>query len=290
MLIATSRFEFGDSRLAAATILDERFRAQLVWRHHLLFDSRFLVPNPHVRGHSTLYFMHAGEAATGSTTHSAPFAVAAAPGEYECYAEGQSFLRTWGDPCVTLDVQLLDEDVLVPIGLSRGALSISEPTWDAISALAEALAVGDPLEPPMQAVVARLSADGLVSPRFGAPRDPEPAALRRLWDALVPFHARWDTSLEMVDLAEQAAMSSRQLSRDAKALIERLGFGDARFRDVIRVVRLRLATLLLSAVGMTIEEVATHVGYGSVDALGRAFRDAGLLPPTMVRDAVRSPT
>ena len=34
-------------------------------------------------------------------------------------------------------------------------------------------------------------------------------------------------------------------------------------------------------------EVATLVGYKSIDAMGRAFRDAKLPPPSAVQDAIR---
>ena len=42
----------------------------------------------------------------------------------------------------------------------------------------------------------------------------------------------------------------------------------------MRVLRLRAAVLLLSAPGGTPSDVARTVGYGSLDAMGRAFRDA----------------
>lgn len=60
-------------------------------------------------------------------------------------------------------------------------------------------------------------------------------------------------------------------------------------RATVVAVRLRLAALLLSAREATIAEVAQRVGYGSVDALGRAFRDAGLPSPHAIRELVISP-
>ena len=52
------------------------------------------------------------------------------------------------------------------------------------------------------------------------------------------------------------------------------------------MLRLRAAVLLLSAPDATPNEVAKVVGYGSLDAMGRAFRDAQLPPPSLVQGAV----
>ena len=59
------------------------------------------------------------------------------------------------------------------------------------------------------------------------------------------------------------------------------------FRDAMRVIRLRAAVLLLSAPDGTPSDVARIVGYGSLDAMGRAFRDAHLPAPSVVQEAVR---
>jgi hypothetical protein len=53
--------------------------------------------------------------------------------------------------------------------------------------------------------------------------------------------------------------------------------------------RLRAATLMLSSPGVTPSDVARIVGYGSLDAMGRAFRDARLPAPSDVQAAVRYP-
>jgi AraC-like DNA-binding protein len=55
----------------------------------------------------------------------------------------------------------------------------------------------------------------------------------------------------------------------------------------MRVLRLRAACLMLSAPAGTPSEVARAVGYGSLDAMGRAFRDASLPAPSVVQEAVR---
>jgi AraC-like DNA-binding protein len=292
MLTATSDTRFGETRVASALVLAARFRAQLVWRHHLLFDSRFVVPARGARDLATLYLVHEGEVAVGDVVHQAPVAFVIAAREYERYETGAPYVRSWGDPCVALDLQLATADLRVPVGLEAGPVAITPETWAAVAAIAESLVMEQPVAPAMQEVLRNLAAAGVVSPALATEEanQPDPPSLVRMWEAIAPFHSRWDTSLELVDLAETAMLSSRQLSRDAQVLFDRFGFDSPKFRDVVVLYRLRLAALLLSARGTTVGEVATQVGYGSVDALGRAFRDAGLPPPRELRELVMSPT
>ena len=287
MLTATSEMRFADTRVTSVVMLATRFRAQLVWRDQLLFDSRFNVPHRAMRDFVTLYLVHAGEVEVGGVTHSGPVAFVAAQCEYEQFTSTALHIRTWGEPCVALDVLLPREDVCAPIGLAHGPLETSAETWTALSAIAEALVVGHSIVGPMLDVMRTLAACGITTP-VTVVEEVDPPSLVRLWETLVPFYSRWDTSLELVDLAEAAMLSSRQLSRDSRLLLARFGLDDAKFRDVIVIFRLRLACLLLSARWATLPEVATRVGYGSLDAMGRAFRDAGLPPPSEIRKHVRT--
>jgi transcriptional regulator GlxA family with amidase domain len=58
---------------------------------------------------------------------------------------------------------------------------------------------------------------------------------------------------------------------------------------VSRRLRLKMAVIMLSAKDATVAEVARVVGYGSADAMARAFRDAELPAPSEVREALRTP-
>jgi transcriptional regulator GlxA family with amidase domain len=49
-----------------------------------------------------------------------------------------------------------------------------------------------------------------------------------------------------------------------------------------------MSVVLLSADDASVTDVATAVGYGSVDAMSRAFRDAGLPPPSVVQEQLRA--
>jgi AraC-like DNA-binding protein len=89
------------------------------------------------------------------------------------------------------------------------------------------------------------------------------------------------------DLARFFGRSGRQLTRNLEAFAHAIGLPSARWRFTMRKWRLRSASILLSAPRATVQDVAREVGYGSVEAMGRAFRDAGLPSPSDIRNAAR---
>lgn len=289
MLTGTSDLGFGEARIRTAIVLGVNYRALLVWRSGLLFDSRFLVPQAGTRDVGTIYLVHDGDVAIDGKTYTSPVGFALPAREYERYAVGAPNVRTWGDPSVTLDIQLDAADVRAPVGCAHGPLALPSATWDAFSDLAEAFVLGNPIESGMRSVLERLAENQIIAPDIARATEPPPEALVRIWEALRPFYGRWELSLELPDLSKLADVSARQISRDTKSLNDWLGRDGVSFRDHLHVLRLRIAVLLLSAHGPTIGEVAARVGYRSVDALSRAFRDAGLPPPHVVREAVLVP-
>jgi transcriptional regulator GlxA family with amidase domain len=105
----------------------------------------------------------------------------------------------------------------------------------------------------------------------------------KVWRALERLYGRHETSPYLDFISELTGRSLRQLDRDFRALCDTFGLHGNNFRATLRVLRLRRAVLLLSAPTATPKQVATEVGYGSVEALDRAFRDAGLPAPGTVR-------
>src|SRR5207302_10226440 len=93
------------------------------------------------------------------------------------------------------------------------------------------------------------------------------------------------TSTSLKQIASLAGLSLRQLGRDLTELTRTFGLFGGGFRDAMRILRLRAAALLLSAPDATPNDVARVVGYSSLDAMGRAFRDARLPPPRLVHSA-----
>ena len=88
-------------------------------------------------------------------------------------------------------------------------------------------------------------------------------------------------------LGEASAVSLRQASRDLFELTATYGFVGLGWRQMMRAWKIRLAVACLSAKGASVGDVAAIAGYGSTDAMRRAFRDAGLPPPTVVQERLR---
>jgi transcriptional regulator GlxA family with amidase domain len=92
----------------------------------------------------------------------------------------------------------------------------------------------------------------------------------------------------VAEVSTATGISVRQIDRSVAAFLARFGdIGGTGWRHVTRHMRLKLAVLLLSAEQVSIAEVAAVTGYGSSDAMARAFRDAGLPPPNKVKSNVR---
>ena len=115
----------------------------------------------------------------------------------------------------------------------------------------------------------------------------EPERFVRVWSAMQPLYGDLATSTSLKQLAALARLSLRQLGRDLRDFTATFNLYGGGFREAMRVLRLRAAVTLLSAPGGTPSDVARAVGYGSLDAMGRAFRDAHLPAPSIVQEAVR---
>jgi transcriptional regulator GlxA family with amidase domain len=112
--------------------------------------------------------------------------------------------------------------------------------------------------------------------------------LERLWRGVRPFAERLDVAVTLDQLGELANTSRRQVDRYVHAFFEEVPLVGGGFRAAALHLRLKLAVLFLSAEGVTATEVAVEMGYGSIDAMGRAFRDAGLPSPSAVQASLRS--
>ena len=109
----------------------------------------------------------------------------------------------------------------------------------------------------------------------------------RTFDGLTRAWSTAPSLPSLSDLSGLLGLSGRQITRDIKALATAIAAPGARWRNTMLDWRIRQATTLLSAPNTTVTEVAKEVGYGSVEAMGRAFRDAGLRAPTDVRSSMR---
>jgi transcriptional regulator GlxA family with amidase domain len=84
-------------------------------------------------------------------------------------------------------------------------------------------------------------------------------------------------------MGRDAGLSESQVERTVRKWAGKLGPIGPGLRSITRDYRLRAAVTFLSAEDVPIANVAEASGYGSADAMARAFRDAGLPPPSLVR-------
>lgn len=110
-----------------------------------------------------------------------------------------------------------------------------------------------------------------------------PPELRRASAAVFPSLGKLSQNPMLVDLVERACVTPRQILRDILRLQSEYDFPDRGWREFVTRWRVTLAVLLLSANDMTPRRAASETGYGSVTAMGRAFRRHGLPSPREVR-------
>ncbi|CAN5870992.1 hypothetical protein BH11MYX3_BH11MYX3_24120 [soil metagenome] len=285
MLSATSTRPFGQSTFQTTIFLERRFRAHLVVRDRLLYDSAFAPPTKKASAFVHLYASLSGSFTANGTTVSGPHAWVLAETEFDRVLPGSTTFRSWGAPCTIVELRVPAADLRRPVGLSHGPLELPPEVWDAYAGLQSAKT-----EQALHQLMIRLGEAGVLSrDLISSVVGHEPERFVRLWQVLRPLYEDLATSASLKQIAIVAKLSLRQLGRDLGDLTRTFGLFGAGFRDAMRVLRLRAAVLLLSAPGGTPSDVAKAVGYGSLDAMGRAFRDAQLPAPSVVQDSVRYP-
>ncbi|MBA3539195.1 MAG: hypothetical protein H0T79_06175 [Deltaproteobacteria bacterium] len=294
MLVATSTRDFAGSTLRTAIFLERQFRAHLISRDRLVFDTRYSPPAKTTSAFVHLYAHLRGECQlVGGERIAGPHAYVLAETEFDRVIPGATTFRSSGAPAVIVELRVPITTLRAPVGLRHGPLALPAPIWDAYLALEAAVSGGatqDTLGAHLHQIIDRLGAAKLLSiDLVRSVVGEEPERYARLWTVLRPLYEDYATSASLKQISVLAKLSLRQLGRDLGDLTRDFGLFGGGFRDTMRVLRLRAAVLLLSAPESTPGEVARVVGYGSLDAMGRAFRDAGLPAPSSVQDAVRWP-
>lgn len=114
-----------------------------------------------------------------------------------------------------------------------------------------------------------------------------PAALKTIWKAIRPMIERFELLPTSKQLSDAAGVSPRSFERYVAAFVDTFGHLGRGWREGTRHLRVKMAVMLLSAVDASVADVATAVGYGSADAMSRAFRDAGLPAPSFIQEKIR---
>jgi AraC-like DNA-binding protein len=284
VLSATTHLEFGGSTLRSTAFLERRFRLHLVRRDRLVFDTAYAPPAKAVSSFVHLFAQLSGTfAIAGARPLAAPCAFVLAETEFDRVVRGALTFRSSGVRCTIVEARVPAADLRRPIGLAHGPIALSDAVWAAYHALEAA-----PGETTGRELITTLGDTEVVSRDLAASVvTDEPERFRRAWAVMRPLYQNLATSASLKQIAGLAGLSLRQLGRDLRELTRTFALFGSGFRDAMRVLRLRAAVLLLSAPDGSPSDVARTVGYGSLDAMGRAFRDASLPAPSIVQEAVR---
>jgi AraC-like DNA-binding protein len=286
VLSATSTRTFGTSTLQTTIFLERRLRVHLVTRDRLLYDTAFSsrgkAPGRVVHLYATLRGVLQ---IAGGPPVPGPHAFALAESEFDHVVPGARTFRSYGAPCEIVELRVSAADLRTPVGLDRGPLELPPGVWDAYEGLARTRS-----EAAVHRLIEALGAAELLSRDLTASVvAAEPERFVRIWSALEPLYGDLATSTSLKQVAVIAGLSLRQLGRDLRDFTDTFNLYGGGYREAMRVLRLRAAVTLLSAPEGTPGDVARAVGYGSLDAMGRAFRDAHLPAPSVVQAAVRYP-
>ncbi|MDB4957987.1 MAG: hypothetical protein JWO36_5556 [Myxococcales bacterium] len=288
VLVATSEVRIADARMKSTLVLDRAVRGMVVMRDALAFDTRFAAPIPGKAdkvGH--VFLLLAGRfVMANNEAFQAPVGFVLADEEIERVGPKSRWFRTDGERANVIQFRFDLKHLRVPVGLDAGPLKLSSSTIDAALPMFDGAARGD------ASVFVRflegLAGSSVITDELARTIVPsEPENLARLWSALTPLYQEYGGTTSLKQIASLLDLSMRQVGRDAKELAKTFGLGGG-FRDMLLVLRLRVAALLLSASGATVADVARCVGYGSPIAMARAFRDAKLPAPSAIQDAMRA--
>lgn len=297
MLIARGSLDIAPVEWRWGLVFASRFWATLVEQDGVVLDTEFVPPasEPFRRGRC-LYLVANGTFCTNSGLEvNAPSAIVMT----EEHLEGASGRRPLtfvadGRPFSAIEMHVAEEDLRGPAASTDlpCTLSLREDTWTrARDAVATALRGDDAGTVETMSALLRALADEGVLAADVARAAHERVAFEILWRALRPMIERFALSSTVADLTHLAGLTARQLEKQIRAFVDRfggLGLVGSGWRPATRHLRIKIAVMLLSAEGLSVSRVASAIGYGSTDAMARAFRDAGLAAPATVQAAMHA--
>ncbi len=288
MLAASGGTSFGSATVRSTMLFDQRFWAHVVERRHLRFDSQFIPRAERPSQCSLIYFLVEGTFAIDGRD---PFVGPALFGMDEDDFEGagsRAPLRfvAEGELFVGLDLRFARRDVNADFSRGPQKLEVAERAWTAARDLVASRDQSGAARA-MRSLIEALEHADILRPGLAARVGEGDARFGRFWKGVSHFISSYQALPSLKELADRSELSVRQVARDAQAFLDAFGVLGSRWREVTLRSRLRLAVLGLSAAEVTVSDVARASGYGSTDAMARAFRDAGLPPPSAVQAALR---
>ena len=295
MYVAESRWSRGESSLEAGLYLVPGARLQTIVSRGLAMDTRFLAAAETPADTVNLFLLHEGSVGIGldeaaTVAGHAPCWWVASRDEFELRRGPAASFSLRGEPRRSVEICLAVDRLHVPPGLRHGLRASSSALTASVAALFDrASSHRAQRVDRCRDLFRALSAEGICTLPTELDEGAHERSIQRILDSFDPLYQRHQTSAYAQLLAGLAGMSLRQTTRDVAAMTQLFRLPGNNLRELLRVLRLRRATMLLSAPGLSLEDVASEIGYGSLTALGRAFRDAGLPPPRDIRVALQSP-
>jgi AraC-like DNA-binding protein len=295
VLWANGTHQIHDCFFANHVGLERTLRVWAVERRGLVWDTRFMPPRAtEGPGYMIVYLVLDGRA-----TWAAPWALDCGPGSafvaserhlYGAGGERPCAFRSIGDPFRAVEIGVEATYAIAGAPPEPRPLCIGEPLRaSCLRFFGELGAAPDATGATRELLGALVDASILHRDLIATVRGEEPPHFVRCWRAIAQHYLRIAPSPSLQDLADAAGVSLRQLARDLEELVEAFPVGTERFRGLVSDVRLRWAVLLLSAPSLPIARVAHAAGFGSVQALGRALRNAGLPTPSAIRRDLLAP-
>jgi AraC-like DNA-binding protein len=291
VLSATFDARVARSRNRAALFLERGFRGQTFWREHLTYDTRFVARAPWPESACGHFYAVAEGTTTlaGGAPHVGRIAYLLADHEVDHVDPATATTMRVAGPLVrALQIRLPPAALGRPVGLAHGPVELDDDAWAAIGTLIDGLAPAaarEDVDPVAVAEVLRaLARHGVITQALAdAGVVEEPPLDRARWAAARRCYADFEAATLLRRIAMAMQLSRRQVLREGAELAARFDLVGNGLRDASNLMRLRGAAILLSAPDATATEVARRLGYRSLTALGTAFRNAGLPPPSDVR-------
>jgi AraC-like DNA-binding protein len=199
--------------------------------------------------------------------------------------------RSEGEPLEAIEIHLSTAHILAPRGVPT-PLQMDERAWAAAAHAFAGLDVNNPpaaMEAPFLALLGELGRLGIATTEAPATiTDSMPPALARVLGAMARHVERMDLGGTLKELETTTGTSQRQVARDIESAVRMLGLAGLGWRLASRHLRIKIAVMLLSGQHASVGKVAQLLGWGSADAMTRAFRNAGIAPPSTVQREVRA--
>jgi AraC-like DNA-binding protein len=292
MLVVRSSKALAGATLTSTLVFARRLWLNIIQREGLALDTRFApASRREPRTGTCVYLLLRGRFAVhGGASFDGPVALAFS----EQFLEGARGVRDAtfcidGSPFVAIEIHLAQADAVMATA-SPVLLTVSTRTWDCVARIAE-LARASTDEPLLAVALVDLLgslAEHAVVSREVVREVRAPVPFERLLRAVRPIAERFALAATLDELSQSGNSSPRQLDRGMRDFLRAFPLVGTTWRATSVHMRLKIAVLFLSAKGATVNDVAHAVGYGSTEAMARAFRDAGIPSPSFIRDALHA--